>query len=933
MLAHEIRQKYLDFFGARGHIKEQSASLVPTNILGVLDEATLFTGSGMEQFKPYFARTAVPPHTRIMTVQKCVRTNDIDSVGDYSHCTFFEMLGNFSFGDYFKAEVIPWTWEFLTQVVGLDPDRFCVTIYSDDDEAFDIWHNTIGLPADRSHRQGEDKNFWPASVLSNGPNGPCGPNSEVFYRVAPLEEMTTDPALSPAERFAVDDNAGRWLEVWNNVFTQFDRQEDADGKAILTPLPSKNNDTGAGLDRIAYVAQGKTSVFETDLFSSTLEEIARLSGRTYGGTMSAEDFAFRVVAEHTRSMVFCIADGITPLNEGRGYVLRYIIRRAIRFGKTALGFDAPFLYRLAPKVIEQMGGYYTELVERQELILSTIRTEEEQFHRTLDNGMRILDEMLDSGTVQQTRILSGTDAFKLYDTYGFPISLTKDLAAEHNIEVDLDGFERSMEEQREKSRKGSNIVKGVFVKSPDNPAAFRPAKFTFIQPPPRRASGGTAEVEQSTPETESVVPKFVGYENTDAASTVLAIYKDSREVEKVEAGEEILIVLDATPFYAESGGQVGDTGLLTAPAANETSALKVRILDTKKSEGIFLHRAEILEGELRVGQKVIAQIDVDRRNEIRRNHTATHLLQAALRQVLGGHVHQKGSEVAPGGLRFDFTHTQPVSPAELREIERIVNEQVLADSNVTVHVDVPIAEAKARGAMALFGEKYGDSVRMVEIPDFSLELCGGTHLTHTAQVGLFKIVRETGVASSVRRIEAVTGNGALDYVNKREEMLLQASALLKANPAEIVPAVERLIAQRKELEKQNRLLKTGGGAAQAAELTAQSVDGISVVAHRLENADAETVASLAASAATQFGSAIIVLGTVNDGKVTFAAKVTDDLVARGFHAGNLVREVAKVAGGNGGGRPDFAQAGGRDPDKLQAALDAVPALVAAQHTK
>ena len=919
MLAHEIRQKYLDFFGARGHVQEQSASLVPKNILGVLDEATLFTGSGMEQFKPYFARTAVPPNTRIMTVQKCVRTNDIDSVGDYSHCTFFEMLGNFSFGDYFKADVIPWTWEFLTKVVGLDPDRFCVTIYSDDDEAFSIWHDTIGLPADRIHRQGEDKNFWPASVLSNGPNGPCGPNSEIFYRVAPLEEMTSDPALSPAERFAVDDNAGRWLEVWNNVFTQFDRQEDADGKAILTPLPSKNNDTGAGLDRIAYVAQGKTSVFETDLFSSTLEEIARLSGRTYGGTMSPEDFAFRVVAEHTRSMVFCIADFITPTNEGRGYVLRYIIRRAIRFGKTALGFDVPFLYRLAPKVIEQMGSYYTELVERQELILSTIRTEEELFHRTLDNGMHILDVMVASGTAQQTHILSGADAFKLYDTYGFPLSLTKDLAAEYNIEVDLEGFERLMEEQREKSRKGSNISKSLF-----GPVVSRPAPTTHFQ--------GRAQILPVLPQFSSA-PPFVGYDQATAEAMVLAIYKGNESTDKVGAGQEVLVALDSTPFYAESGGQVGDTGLLTAPAENGKSALIVRVLDTKKSFGTTMHHAKILEGELNVGQTVTAQIDVDRRNEIRRNHTATHLLQAALRQVLGGHVHQKGSEVAPDGLRFDFTHTQPVSPAELREIESIINAQVLRDSPVETFIDVPIAVAKARGAMALFGEKYGDNVRMVEIPDFSLELCGGTHLTHTAQVGLFKIVRETGVASGVRRIEAVTGNGALDYVNKREEMLLQASALLKANPVEIVPAVERLIAQRKELEKQNRLLKTGSGAAQAAELTAQSVNGISVVAHRLENADAETVANLAASAAIQFGSAIIVLGTVNDGKVTFAAKVTDDLVARGFHAGNLVREVAKVAGGNGGGRPDFAQAGGRDPDKLQAALDAVPALVVAQNMK
>ena len=900
MQAREIRQKYLDFFKERGHLQLPSASLVPIDALGNPDNSTLFTGSGMQQFKPFFTGAATPPNSRVTTVQKCVRVKDIDEVGDYSHCTFFEMLGNFSFGDYFKADVIPWTWEFLTKVIGLDPDRFCVTVYIDDQEAYDIWHDVIGLSDDRIHRLGEDKNYWPANAISEGPNGPCGPCSEIFYRVALLEEMTTDPAISSTDRYLIDDKAGRWLEVWNNVFTQFDRSEDTTGNAVLTPLPKKNNDTGAGFDRIAYVAQGKTSVFETDLFSPTLAQIENLSGKKYEGTMLPVDFAFRVVAEHTRSMCFCIADGILPSNEGRGYVLRYIMRRAIRYGKMVLGFEELFLHEIAPKIIEQMGDFYPELVERQELILSTLRGEEERFRRTLDNGMRILNEMLDSGTVQETKILSGADAFMLYDTYGFPYKLTEELSLERGITVDEQGFGKAMEEQRLQSQAGSNIVKDVF------------------------GSSGGLDV------AAGAKTIFEGYEQTGISANIAGLYQNGESVETARAGEEIIVVLDHTPFYAESGGQVGDNGLLTAPAGNVTCALKIEVTDTRKNPmGVYLHTARVLEGEVSVGQTVQASINTARRRNIMRNHTATHLLQAALRQVLGGHVHQKGSLVAPDRLRFDFTHSQPISPDEQRRIEQIVNAEILEDADVNIYTDVPIDEARSRGAMALFGEKYGDRVRMVEVPSFSLELCGGTHLSHTAQVGLFKIVSESGVSSGVRRIEAVTGQGAYEYVNRREETLAVVAGLLKTNPNDVVTAAERLIGQRQELERQNRQLKAGG-AGQAEDLTPVDVHGIPVVVHRLDGADGETIANLADRTAQKLGRAVIVIGGVTDGKVSFAAKVTKNLVDAGLHAGSLVREVAKLAGGGGGGRPDFATAGGRDPGKLQDALDAVPRLIESQ---
>ncbi len=900
MQAADLRLKYIEFFTSRGHLHLPGAPLEPIDALGTPDTSTLFTSAGMQQFKPYFIGTATPPSGRITTVQKCVRTRDIDDVGDFSHCTFFEMLGNFSFGDYFKAEVIPWTWEFLTRAAGLDPERFCVTVYHEDEEAYAIWRDVVGLPEDRIHRLGEDKNYWPAKAISEGPNGPCGPCSEVFYRVAPLESMTTDPSLTSTERYLIDDAAGRWLEVWNNVFTQFDRDEDTDGKAILRSLPKKNNDTGAGFDRIVCLTQGKTSVFDTDLFQPTLTRIAALSGREYGGGMEPADFAFRVVAEHSRCSVFCIADGILPSNEGRGYVLRYIIRRAVRYGKSALGFDKPFLHKVAPEIIKQMGDFYPELREKREFILAALRDEEERFRRTLDNGMGRLTEMFEAATARGETELPGQDVFTLYDTFGFPLRLTEELAQERGLKVDLAGFERAMDTQRRRSQESSNIDRSVMGGAEDGLSAIL------------KRAGAT---------------DFTGYTQSVADATVVGILAGGVDVETAGPGEEVQVALDRSPFYAESGGQVGDTGTLTAPAGDTTCALRFAITDTRKTGGVWVHAGKVEEGFVAVGERVTASVDVARRRAIQRNHTATHLVQAALRLLIGGHVHQKGSLVAPDRLRFDFTHSQPLTPEQIRALEQHVNRSILEDTGVTVHSDVPIAKAKARGAMALFGEKYGDHVRMIEIPEVSLELCGGIHLERTSQVGLFKITSESGVAAGVRRIEAVTGDAAYQLTLNREATLGQVASLLKTNPTDLVVAAEKLMAQRQELEKQVRLLKSGGAPA-AAEITAESVHGVQVAARVVEGADAETIANMADAAEKHLGSAVIVLGTVSDGKVALVARVSPDLIARGLNAGAIVRAVAKITGGGGGGRADFAQAGGRDPAKLADALAAVPGLVA-----
>ncbi|MEP6756420.1 MAG: alanine--tRNA ligase [Chthonomonadales bacterium] len=898
MLAHEIRQKYLDFFSERDHLHLSTAPLVPIDALGNEDKTTLFTGSGMQQFKPYFANTATPPHGRVVTIQKCVRTGDIDSVGDLSHCTFFEMLGNFSFGDYFKAEVIPWTWEFLTKVVGLDPDKFCVTVFHEDDEAFEIWHKVVGLPVDRIHRMQADKNFWPANAIEDGPDGPCGPCSEVFYRVVPIEEMTTDPTLTATERYKIDDDAGRWLEVWNNVFTQFDRSLGTDANPVLTPLPKKNNDTGAGFDRIVQVHQNKKSVFETDLFAPILARIAEISGTPYTGTLNETDFALRVVAEHTRTMVFCIADGILPSNEGRGYVLRYIMRRAMRFGKMRLGMSEPFLYRIAPMVIEQMGDFYTEIRERQELILQTIQGEEERFLRTLENGIHKLNEFLDRADAYSLPQLSGAEAFMLYDTYGFPLELTRDMAKERGLNIDEAGFEEAKAEQQQRSRE-AGAPKEVWA---------------------------TGDNLLNTLQSIAKPTRFLGYSEMESHVKVRAILHNGVSIDTAKPGDTVEVVLDESPFYAESGGQVGDTGSLVGEGSGVECAPKLKVLDTQKTAGFWIHKALVLEGELKNGAWLNATVDAGRRLQVQRNHTTTHLLQAALRIVLGGHVHQKGSLVSPDVLRFDFTHTGPMSHEEIQRVEDIVNEHILMDQPVGIFTDIPIAEAKERGAMALFGEKYGDSVRMVEIPGFSLELCGGIHLQRTSQAGLFRIKSETGIGAGVRRIEAVTGQAAVAYVKELEAKLRDIATQLKTNTRDVLAAVEKSVKERTELQQQVQKLKSGA-VSTGADMQESKIGDVLFVTSTMVDADGETLAAVADRTAQSKGSAVVALGSQTDGKALFVVKVTPDLVKRGLHAGNLVREMAKIAGGGGGGRPDFAQAGGKDGSRVTEALQAAAELV------
>jgi alanyl-tRNA synthetase len=893
MLTRELREAYLEFFRQKDHLVLPSASLVPEN-----DPTLIFVGAGMVPFKAYYAGTATPPRTRLATCQKCVRTTDIDDVGDFQHCTFFEMLGNFSFGDYFKAEVIPWAWEFLTEWLKIDPDRLCVTVFKDDDEAFRIWNEVVGLPVDRIHRLDEDKNFWPANSATDpdyaGVSGPC---SEIFFRMVPADRLTQDPALTPTQRYIVDDKAGRWTEIWNLVFTQFNRDNDAEGRPILIPLPKQNIDTGMGLDRVAMLLQGGRSIYDNDQLRSIVARLEELSGRRSGGSDSAEDSAFRLVTEHLRSMTFIIADGVVPGNTDRSYVLRRIVRRAILRGKMALGFEEPFLDDAIPAVIETMASAYPELRERESFIVATARKEEELFRQTLERG---IERFTIAAGAQDGITFSGEVAFRLYETYGFPLDLTQELAAERGFVIDMEGYRSAEEEHRKRSGAGTDVSVGMEL-----------------------GNTGLAEIQRSNPPTE-----FVGYSHTIASASIVGLLREGERIERAQKGDEIVVVLDRSPFYAEAGGPVGDVG--TIEGAEGAEGLLIDVLDTQRDNGYWLHRGVVRAGKPATGMGVRALVDAARRQAIKRNHTATHLLQAALRRVLGDEVHQAGSRVEPDQLRFDFTYPSALTREQLDRIEQLVNDEALADAEVLVHDDVSLDQARERGAMALFGEKYGSVVRMVEIPGFSLELCGGIHLGTTAQVGLFKILSEGGIAAGVRRIVAVTGAGAYDWVKRREQTLVGVASLLRTNPNDLVTAAERLIQQRQELERQVRQLKTTGGAAQAADFTPTDVDGIPVVVERIDGADAEAIAALADRTAGRLPSAVILLAGVTDGKIAFASKVTKDLVARGLNAGALVREVARMTGGGGGGRPDFAQAGGRDASKLPEALAAVPGLILSQ---
>lgn len=880
MLSHELRTKYLKFFESKGHLIHPSDSLVPD------DPSLWYTSAGMVQFKPYFVGDRVPPSPRIVTSQKCLRTDDIDEVGDAVHHTFFEMLGNFSFGDYFKREAIIWAWEFITEVLKLDPEHIWTSVYLDDDEAHDIWVKEVGFPAHKIVRLGEDKNYWPANAPSQGPNGPCGPCNEIFLDVTPELGPPPDPTWSIAHE------GNRFVEIWNLVFQQFDRQEDG----TMKPLPTKNIDTGMGLERTIAILQGTETDYETDLFLPIIRHIESLSGASYGSSEEVNR-PMRVVADHIRAASFAIADGVMPSNIARGYVLRRLIRNAIVKGRK-LGLNRAFLASLVPTVVEVMGSVYTEIADRQSYIEKVIASEEEKFRRTLESGMQRLEDQIRLAAASEAKTLDGEAMFTLYDTYGFPWELTREMAAEGGISVDMEGFEAAMEEQRKRARDASEFG-SVMI-----------------------AGGSTAllELEKTLEPT-----RFVGYEETAENATVLAIIKGEELVLSASEGEEVDIVLDITPFYAESGGQVGDTGEISG------DGFAVEVLDTVKASHFFFHRSKVLSGAISVGDAAKCAVDKERRMAIARNHTGTHLLHAALRKVLGEHALQAGSVVEPDRLRFDFSHFQAVTPEEIRAIENEVNAMILADvqANVTV---TNIEEARKMGATALFGEKYGDEVRVVRMGEFSIELCGGTHLQHTAQVGLFKILSESSIGAGLRRIEAVTGAGVVKYMHELEDQVRATAFVLGSAPSEIAVAAERAVQTAREALKEIQKLKSRGAAETAGELaeSAQEAGGVKYVTASVPTADVDTLRSLADSIADKLRSGVIVLAGSENSKVLFVGKVTSDLVGKGFHAGNILRDVARVAGGGGGGKPEFAQAGGKDASKIPAALEKAAEIIRTQ---
>jgi alanyl-tRNA synthetase len=856
MTSAEIRRAFLDYFARHDHQVVESSPLVPAN-----DPTLLFTNAGMVQFKDVFLGREKRPYHRAVTSQRCVRAggkhNDLENVGYTArHHTFFEMLGNFSFGDYFKRDAIRYAWEFLTRDLGLPEDRLWVTVFHDDDQAADIWLKEIGVQPSRFSRLGESSNFW-----SMGDTGPCGPCSEIFYDHGP--EVWGGPPGSP------DEDGDRYIEIWNLVFMQYNR----DAAGTLTPLPKPSVDTGMGLERLAAVLQGVHSNYDTDLFRHLIGAAAKATDTT-----DLESKSLRVIADHIRSCAFLIADGVMPSNEGRGYVLRRIIRRAIRHGYH-LGQREPFFYSLVDALGDVMGEAYPALVAAGEQVKRVLRLEEERFAETLEQGMRILDEAIDGLAGKE---IPGRTVFKLYDTYGFPADLTADIARERGLGLDMAGFEREMEAQRERARAASHF------------AADEPVQV-----------GLEGETD------------FTGYERVVDEATVIALFAGGNSVDRLGPGEAGLAVLDRTPFYAESGGQVGDKGLLLS----KDNGGRFRVEDTRKQGGAVIgHVGRVEAGELHVGDLVEARVDADARRATALNHSATHLMHAALRRVLGTHVQQKGSLVAPDRLRFDFTHFEPVTREQIREIERIVNAQVRENDMVETRI-MSLDDAKASGAMALFGEKYGERVRVLRMGDFSTELCGGTHVRAVGDIGFFKIVAEGGVAAGVRRIEAVTGANAVAWVEREDERLQNLAASLKAGRDDVEDKVAQLIERSRRLEKELEQLKAKLASAAGSDLAASAIEvgGVKVLAARLDSVDPKALRETLDQLKSKLGRAVVVLGAVSGDKVSLVAGVTADCTDR-LKAGELVNFVAQRVGGKGGGRADMAQAGGTDPAGLPDAL-------------
>ncbi len=864
MSTDEIRRAYLAFFESKGHQIVESSSLVPAN-----DPTLLFTNAGMNQFKDVFLGLEKRSYTRATTAQRCVRAggkhNDLENVGFTArHHTFFEMLGNFSFGDYFKHDAIAYAWEFLTSVLKLPADRLVVTVYETDDEAFDIWNKEVGIPADRIVRIGDKKggkpfesdNFW-----QMGDTGPCGPCTEIFYDHG--DHIWGGRPGTPEE------DGDRFIEIWNNVFMQFNRQ--ADG--TMEPLPKPSVDTGMGIERIAAIMQGVHSNYEIDIFQTLIKEAAKVIGFD-----DLSNQSLRVVADHIRSCAYLISDGVMPSNEGRGYVLRRIIRRAVRHGNK-LGAQGAFFYKLVGPLAEIMGTAGEELKAQQELVEKVLKIEEDNFGRTLDRGLTILNEALDN---LDGKVLDGETVFKLYDTYGFPADLTNDVARERGFSIDEEGFEAAMEEQRQRARDAGNF--GVDYND-------------------------AIKVDAET--------EFCGYSATDGEGEIVALYRDGVAVDSVNAGEDALVVLTNTPFYAESGGQCGDSGILTA------EGVLFNVADTQKFGAAIGHKGQVAEGTLTVGQKLTTSVDSARRAAISLNHSATHLMHAALRNILGEHVAQKGSLVKADGLRFDFSNLEAVKPEQLRAVEIMVNDQIRANHAIETNI-MDIEAAKAKGAMALFGEKYDDEVRVLSMGEFSTELCGGIHATRTGDIGLFKILSESGIAAGIRRIEAVTGAAAIEAMHTEDAMLAKTARLVKSDSASVVSKVEALVSHSKQLEKEIQQLKDKLAAQKATNLInqAQEINGVKVLIAKLNGADNKALRGMVDELKNQLGSGVVLLGNVSDDKVGLIAGVTKDLVGK-VKAGELVNLVAQQVGGKGGGRPDMAQAGVTDAAALPAALETV----------
>ncbi|CAH2461984.1 MULTISPECIES: alanine--tRNA ligase [Bacillus] len=861
----QIRQMFLDFFQEKGHAVEPSASLVPHE-----DPSLLWINSGVATLKKYFDGRVIPQNPRITNAQKSIRTNDIENVGKTArHHTFFEMLGNFSIGDYFKEEAITWAWEFLTsdKWIGFDKELLSVTIHPEDEEAFTIWNEKMGVPKERIIRL--EENFWDIG------EGPSGPNTEIFYdRGEAYGNDFSDPELYPG-----GENE-RYLEVWNLVFSQFNHNPDGS----YTPLPKKNIDTGMGLERMTSIVQDVPTNFDTDLFMPMIGATESISGEKYRNGDLEKDMAFKVIADHIRTVTFAVGDGALPSNEGRGYVLRRLLRRAVRYSKK-LNINRPFMFELVPVVGEVMKDFYPEVLEKKDFIAKVVKNEEERFHETLHDGESILADVIAKAKEEKITVISGVDAFRLYDTYGFPIELTEEYAEEAGMTVDQAGFENEMEKQRERARAARQDVDSMQVQG-----------------------GVLGEVK--------VASEFVGYGTVATESNVVALVKNGEYTDSLQAGEEGQLMLDVTPFYAESGGQIADRGYLLA------DGVKVLVKDVQKApNGQNLHKVVVEEGTLTKEAAVKALIDTKNRSSVVKNHTATHLLHQALKDVLGTHVNQAGSLVTSERLRFDFSHFGQVQADELEKIERIVNEKIWQSIDVAISQKA-IEEAKEMGAMALFGEKYGDVVRVVQVGDYSLELCGGCHVDNTASIGIFKIVAESGIGAGTRRIEAVTGKSAYELMNDQVGLLKEAAGKMKTNPKDILTRVDGLFAEVKQLQKENESLAAKLSNIEAGNLTdsVMTVDGVNVLAAKVNVADMNNLRTMMDDLKNKLESAVVVLVSVNDDKVNILAGVTKDLISQGYHAGKLVKEVASRCGGGGGGRPDMAQAGGKNPAQVEEAL-------------